>query len=622
MKLIKSLKMLIKYKQNLTIKYNKYYIMESDNKDKTIINEEIDNFSVTVENVSGRIDYEKLIKKFGTEKVTKSTLEKFERVTGKPLHPWLKRGIFFSHRDLDQFLDAYENGDPVFLYTGRGPSSDAMHIGHLIPFIFTKWLQDVFDCPLVIQLSDEEKYAFKKGTFEELHKMGFENSKDIISAGFNSEKTFIFSNRDYRLKCPKYEMFVSDLKVNASVKEVSQIFGFKDDGNVGMYDWPFYQSAASFSQAFPHIFSGRPAYCLIPCAIDQDPYFRLGRDLAQRMKLLKTSTLYSTFLPPLKGLDDGKMSSSLNKESTIFLNDDANTIKKKVMIAKSGSRGNGSLEDHKRLGGDVAEDIACEYLRYFELDDEKLEKITTAFSKGEMTCGETKNLLAEKIVEKLLDVQEKRKKVSKEVLEEFFAIKKMPLPLPKEKERTEDQKVLEEYLTSNKIEFSTTYHHEITSQSDFDDLKMKLEGVLCRVNLLYSQEKFILTILNHSSVLLSDRMKLYAKQMGLKKLAFANADTGRNLLKCETNYSSALGLIFDKESKINEIWVDTSIKSLFNKEEIEKSNDMDEKLGNYKLNFFALRKDAHITMKCLDFLKFLSLSGKREIKDFNPNSEK
>lgn len=598
--------------------------MESDkNKDK-ILNEEKEKFSVTVENVSGRIDYDKLISKFGTEKITPNLLEKFERITGKQLHPWLKRGIFFSHRGLDQFLDAYENGDLVFLYTGRGPSSDAMHIGHLIPFIFTKWLQDVFDCPLIIQLSDEEKYAFKKGTFDELHRMGFENSKDIISAGFNPEKTFIFSNRDYRLKCPKYEMFVSDLKVNASVKEVSQIFGFGDDGNIGMYDWPFYQSAASFSQAFPHIFCGRPAYCLIPCAIDQDPYFRLGRDLAQRMKLLKTSTLYSTFLPPLKGLDDGKMSSSLNKESTIFLNDDADTIRKKVMIAKSGSRGSGSLEDHKKLGGDVAEDIACEYLRYFELDDEKLNNITTLFSKGEMSCGETKKILAEKIIEKLQDVQSKRKNVSKDILEDFFAMKKMALPHQKEKDRTEDQKALEQLLISNNIEFCTTYHHEITSPSDFEELKMKLEGILCRVNLLYSQEKFILTILNHSNILISDKMKLYSKQMGLKKLSFANADTIRNLTKCETNYISTFGLMFDKEAKISEIWVDKSIKDLFSKEEMEKSNSLnnEDKVENTKLNFFALRKDAHISIKCIDFLKFLSLLQTREIKEFNPNTDK
>jgi hypothetical protein len=34
------------------------------------------------------------------------------------------------------------------MYTGRGPSSDALHLGHTIPFTFTKWLQDVFDVPL------------------------------------------------------------------------------------------------------------------------------------------------------------------------------------------------------------------------------------------------------------------------------------------------------------------------------------------------------------------------------------------------------------------------------------------------------------------------------------------
>lgn len=43
-----------------------------------------------------------------------------------------------SFRDMHQVLDAYENKKPFYLYTGRGPSSEAMHVGHLIPFIFTK----------------------------------------------------------------------------------------------------------------------------------------------------------------------------------------------------------------------------------------------------------------------------------------------------------------------------------------------------------------------------------------------------------------------------------------------------------------------------------------------------
>lgn len=37
-----------------------------------------------------------------------------------------------------------------------------MHLGHLMPFIFTKYLQDAFNVPVVIQITDDEKY-FHKG---------------------------------------------------------------------------------------------------------------------------------------------------------------------------------------------------------------------------------------------------------------------------------------------------------------------------------------------------------------------------------------------------------------------------------------------------------------------------
>lgn len=42
---------------------------------------------------------------------------------------------------LSQLLDLYEAGKKFYLYTGRGPSSDSLHLGHLIPFHFTKYLQ-------------------------------------------------------------------------------------------------------------------------------------------------------------------------------------------------------------------------------------------------------------------------------------------------------------------------------------------------------------------------------------------------------------------------------------------------------------------------------------------------
>lgn len=44
-------------------------------------------------------------------------------------------------------------------------------IGHMVPFLMTKWLQDVFDCPLVIQLTDDEKFLFKPELkLEECHR--------------------------------------------------------------------------------------------------------------------------------------------------------------------------------------------------------------------------------------------------------------------------------------------------------------------------------------------------------------------------------------------------------------------------------------------------------------------
>ena len=78
------------------------------------------------------------LEEFGTKRLSKEDLARFEKVTGQKPHRFMRRGIVFSHRDLNLILDRYERGEPFFLYTGRGPSSDSMHIGHTVPFEFTK----------------------------------------------------------------------------------------------------------------------------------------------------------------------------------------------------------------------------------------------------------------------------------------------------------------------------------------------------------------------------------------------------------------------------------------------------------------------------------------------------
>lgn len=94
-------------------------------------------WTVETSNEAG-IDYDKLISRFGSSKIDAELIARLEKVTGKPVHHLIRRGIFFSHRDLHTLLALREQGKPFYLYTGRGPSSESMHLGHLVPFVVTK----------------------------------------------------------------------------------------------------------------------------------------------------------------------------------------------------------------------------------------------------------------------------------------------------------------------------------------------------------------------------------------------------------------------------------------------------------------------------------------------------
>jgi tryptophanyl-tRNA synthetase len=191
-----------------------------------------------------------LIKHFGTRKIEQDLLERFEAVTGRKPHLFIRRGIFFSHRDLDKFLKAYEEGKQVFLYTGRGPASDSMHVGHLLPFIFTQWLQETFKCPLVIQLTDDEKFFFNKDKkdIQYYADLGIENAKDIIACGFDKERTFIFRDTDYiGTMYPNVVRFQKML----TYSQCKGIFGLSPEDNCGRVAFPAIQAVPCFSNFFP-----------------------------------------------------------------------------------------------------------------------------------------------------------------------------------------------------------------------------------------------------------------------------------------------------------------------------------------------------------------------------------
>ncbi|XP_002732445.1 tryptophan--tRNA ligase, cytoplasmic-like [Saccoglossus kowalevskii] len=369
------------------------------------------------------VDYNKLIDHFGSEKIKPELLERVEKLTGKPPHRFLRRGIFFSHRDMNSILNDFENKKPFFLYTGRGPSSEAMHLGHLIPFIFTKYLQDAFDVPLVIQLTDDEKFLWKDLTVEKANEFAYENAKDIIALGFDVNKTFIFSDIDYIGSSTAFYQNMIKIQKCVTFNQVKGIFGFNDSDSIGKISFPAIQAAPSFSNSFPDIFGSRSdIHCLIPCAIDQDPYFRMTRDVAPRLGYPKPALLHSQFFPALQGAQT-KMSAS-DPNSSIFLTDEAEDIETKInKYAYSG--GGITVEEHRKKGGNCDVDIPFQYLKFFFEDDQKLDEIKESYNSGKLLTGELKKILIDILKPMVRSHRERRAAITEKEVKQFMTPRKL-----------------------------------------------------------------------------------------------------------------------------------------------------------------------------------------------------
>ncbi|MAG40047.1 tryptophan--tRNA ligase [Candidatus Pacearchaeota archaeon] len=357
--------------------------------------------------VQGDVDYARLGKEFGIKPLDEKLLKRIEKIAGE-VHPYLRRGIFFAHRDLEKFLDDYENGKKVFLYTGCGPSGP-IHLGHYTIWSFTKWLQDKFGIELWFQFTDDEKFLYKNKTFEEIQGWTKENMLDVIAIGFDPKKThFLVDTQHAGIMYP--EAVKVSKKITFSTIKAS--FGFNDSNNIGSI---FYTAMQTVPIFLPSVLSGEKQRCLIPLAVDQDPHFRISRDVVEKLGHYKPSIIHSKFMSPLTGVDS--KGSSSNPDKMVLMTDNAKTIKKKIN-KHAFSGGKETVEEHREKGGDVNSDVSCQWLRYFEEDDEKLAEIYEKYSKGELLSGEIKAMLIEKLTKALGD-HNKRRAGAEKLIDKF-----------------------------------------------------------------------------------------------------------------------------------------------------------------------------------------------------------
>ena len=358
-------------------------------------------FVVTPWEVTGEVDYERLIRDFGTQPIYGPLAKRLEGILGEAAY-LVRRQVFFSHRDLNLVLDDYDKGRGFFLYTGRGPSGP-MHIGHILSFYFTKWLQDKFHVNVYIQMTDDEKFLEEKRslTYYDAQKWAQDNTLEVAAVGFDPNRTFILQDTEFVGHAYSLILKIAR-RVNYSTAK--SVFGFTGETNIGMSFYPAIQ-------ILPSLFEKKR--CLIPSAIDQDPYWRIQRDIAESLGYHKAAAIHSKFLPPLTGIQD-KMSSS-KPETAIYLNDDDKTVRNKI-YRHAFSGGKASVAEHRKLGGDPDIDVPFQWLyMFFEPDEKRIEEIRSEYKSGRMLTGDLKDILVEKVTEFLREHRERREKAKAQV---------------------------------------------------------------------------------------------------------------------------------------------------------------------------------------------------------------
>ncbi|USN45454.1 MAG: tryptophan--tRNA ligase [Candidatus Woesearchaeota archaeon] len=342
--------------------------------------------SVTPWDVTGTVQYDKLIKDFGVKELKQLPSPFSDNIL-------FRRGIIFAHRDFQHIVHAIEQREPFIMMTGLMPTGK-FHIGHLLvaqQMIFYQKL----GAKIYIAVADIEALGARGQSFEESKRIALEEYiPNYIALGLDIKKTHLYFQSKRSSNATKscaYYRLQNQFARHATFNEVKAVYG---DISPGKLFAAMLQAADMLHPQLP-VFSGKMPV-IVPVGIDQDPHLRLARDISKRQKYTEFSPLCSTYHYFMQGLSGGKMSAS-DPNSYLALSESPAVIKKKInKYAFSG--GCSTVEEHRKKGGNPDVDVAFQYLRFFfETDDAKLTELANAYRKGTLLTGELKAYTIDKI---------------------------------------------------------------------------------------------------------------------------------------------------------------------------------------------------------------------------------
>jgi len=228
---------------------------------------------------------------------------------------------------------------------------------------------------------------------------------DWIAAGIDPEKSVVFLQSDVPEHSELYTILsmitpISWLERNPTYKEKMEEIEGKELDNLGFLGYPVLQTAdIALYKADT-----------VPVGKDQLPHLEISREIIRRFNyiynkevLIEPQPLLSP-VAKLNGLDGRKMSKSYN--NAIYLSDDDETIKKKVMSM---------VTDIKRaLRKDPGHPDECNLFPYylaFCSDKEKIENIRKECESAVLGCVDDKKNLITVLLDYFADFRKKREEL-------------------------------------------------------------------------------------------------------------------------------------------------------------------------------------------------------------------
>ncbi|WP_409021918.1 tryptophan--tRNA ligase [Dellaglioa sp. P0083] len=287
-----------------------------------------------------------------------------------------------------------------------------LHIGHYIGSLKNRVeMQNSGDYEIFIMIADQQALTDNARDPEKIKNSLIQVALDYLAVGIDPNKSTIFvqSQIPALTELTSYYLnlvTVSRLERNPTVKAEIQQKNFERSIPAGFFVYPVSQAAdiTAFKAT------------VVPVGDDQEPMIEQTREIVRSFNTIYQQDILvepEGVFPPkgqgrLPGLDgNAKMSKSLG--NGIFLADDAETLKKKVMSMYTDP-------DHIHVEdpGKVEGNMVFTYLDIFDKDTEKVAELKAQYQAGGLGDVKIKRYLNEVLEAELAPIRERRAELAKD----------------------------------------------------------------------------------------------------------------------------------------------------------------------------------------------------------------